>query len=56
MGEGWQYTNVKRDSYHPNQKPFDTIRRRKWIRRMVMTSGGNAALFNLETALLVSDC
>ena len=54
LGEGWEYSTVSKENFHPLPKTFDTIRRRKWIRRLITKSTfGPTAMFNLETTLAV---
>lgn len=55
MGEGWEYASTSLSQFHPTPKILDLIRRRKWVRKMV-TSGseGSAAIFNLESSMMVS--
>jgi len=56
MGEGWEYAATSLSQFHPTPKILDLVRRRKWVRRMV-TSGseGSAAIFNLESSLVVNN-
>ena len=49
MGEGWEYAAPGFSQFRPTPKKIDLIRRRKWVRKMVVSdTEGSAAIFNLE--------
>ena len=56
MGEGWEYAATSSKKFCPLSKTLKTVRRRKWLRKMVcLNTETSASIFNLESSFVVSD-